>query len=322
MSHEALLLGVPPVVMAFPGVTDRSRALVTLPVHNEAPRLLNALEELDAAFRQSGLDYKLAVAEDGSTDGTKDLLKGLSDSWPGILVRSEARPLGRGLALRQLWSSVRADVYCFTDTDLAAGPAAAVEAVRRVMDGFPIVIGSRYTFGATTTRPPMRSLVSRGYNRLLRFGFRERIRDHQCGLKAFSASSLVNLLPYSREDCWYWDTEFVVLALRVGIPVLELPVTWVEKKTRRTPILRLLSDLYLHSTGIVRLKSRLAAQEPLRLDSGCVELLPGTPSMGKATPTPASTEASGRVAGSLAGVGLISDGSLQSAELVHPLEET
>jgi glycosyltransferase involved in cell wall biosynthesis len=252
------------LVRAMGTPSGHERVLVTIPVHNEADRLYDAIEALDKAFRGSTLNYRLSVAEDGSTDGTKDLLRRLPERWPGILVQEEASPLGRGRALRELWSRAAADVYCFTDADLAAGPEAVVHAAQKVVEGTPVVIGSRYTEGACTTRPPFRSFVSRGYNLLLRFSFGEGIRDHQCGVKAFSSDAIRLLLPLTQEDSWFWDTEIVVLALVAGLSILEFPVRWVERKTARTGMTRLLSDLVLHGTGVMRLKSRVRVGLPGR----------------------------------------------------------
>jgi glycosyltransferase involved in cell wall biosynthesis len=235
----------------------RPEVLVTLPVRDEAPRLVDTLRALSAALDAAGFRYRLSVAEDGSTDGTKELLARLPTEFPGILIQQHERSLGRGKALRLLWAQVDADIYCFTDTDLATGPNAVVDAIRHVLDGEEIVVGSRYAPGAEVHRPPLRELVSKVYNALLRLTFRERIRDHQCGLKVFSAESIRRLLPASREDSWFWDTEILVLALQANVPVLEMPVYWVERKTRRTRLGRLFSDIYLHGTGLVRLRSRI-----------------------------------------------------------------
>jgi hypothetical protein len=242
--------------------TASPRVLVTIPVRNEMVRLEATVEALDKAFRATPFNYQLSVAEDGSTDGTKEMLRGFPTRWPNLLIQEEADSLGRGRALRQLWSHTSADVYCFTDADLAAGAPVLVRAVEKVVAGEPVVVGSRYLPGASTTRPLVRSLVSRGYNRLLRFAFDEEIRDHQCGLKAFSAAAIQELLPRTLEDSWFWDTEILILALERGIPVLELPVTWVERKSSRTQYQRLLSDFVLHGTGILRLKSRVRSLRP------------------------------------------------------------
>ncbi|EQD77366.1 glycosyl transferase, group 2 family protein, partial [mine drainage metagenome] len=62
--------------------------------------------------------------------------------------------------------------------------------VRRVIAGAPVVTGSRYVPGAVVHRPRVRRLVSLGYNRIARWLFSENVRDHQCGLKAFSRTAV------------------------------------------------------------------------------------------------------------------------------------
>ena len=242
-----------------PSVGPRKRILITVPARNEVTRLGSTLEAIDAAFRRAGLDFCLAVAEDGSTDGTKELLRRLPERWPSIRIQEDGASLGRGRALRQLWATTEADVYCFTDADLAAGADALVTAVQGVLSGLPIVVGSRYADGARTLRPPVRSIVSRAYNWILRVAFREGIRDHQCGLKAFSSEVIHDMLSQTEEDSWFWDTEILVLALYSGYPVAELPVPWIERKFTRTHYRRLLSDVLLHGGGVIRLKARVTA---------------------------------------------------------------
>jgi glycosyltransferase involved in cell wall biosynthesis len=245
----------------YPG--ERLGVLVTIPVRNEVTRLVETLGLLDEAFRRAGMDYRLSVAEDGSTDGTKELLARLPDQFPGLIVQAEPKPMGRGRALRQLWSRIDADVYCFTDTDLAAGPESLVTTVKAVQLGHPIAVGSRYAPGAEFHRPPLRAIVSRGYNHFLRLTFHEAIRDHQCGLKAFSYDAIRCLLPLTEEDSWFWDSEILIVALRNRVPVLEIPVDWTEKKVTRTHWQRLASDIMLHGVGILRLKARIDVVEPL-----------------------------------------------------------
>lgn len=241
------------------------RVLLTLPVYNERTRLESSIERLGEAIRESGLNCRIAIAEDGSTDGTKLVLDRLRAQRPDLIIQSEAVRRGRGYALRRLWPQVPADIYCFTDVDLASGPGALMEAVRLVAGGEKLVTGSRYCPGARVNRPPLRSLVSMAYNRLMNVIFDERVRDHQCGLKAFDRSVIDEVLPITHEDSWFWDTEILVVAEKLGFPVREIPVVWREGKTRRTSIRRLVSDLFLHGAGSLRLKGEISQRVSARL---------------------------------------------------------
>jgi hypothetical protein len=104
--------------------------------------------------------------------------------------------------------------------------------------------------------------VSKAYNWFLREAFSDGVQDHQCGLKMFSKRAIQQILPQSRENSWFWDTEVIVLAKKLGLKVVEVPVDWVEEKYTHTPFKRLLSDVWVHGTGIIRLKGNIGRIKP------------------------------------------------------------
>jgi hypothetical protein len=163
---------------------------------------------------------------------------------------------------------VDADLYVFMDTDLAADLSTLPVLIEKVQGGYDVVTGSRYCEGARVSRPPLRMLTSLVYNWLVNQTFRDNIRDHQCGFKAFSRRAVRGLLPKTRETTWFWDTEVLVLALRLGYMVAEVPVTWTETKLRRTPIWRSVSDIVLHGRGLLRLKERVRVEFGTRKTPG------------------------------------------------------
>lgn len=236
---------------------SRPRILVTVPVHNEEGVLLESVRRLDARLRSAGLDYQIAIAEDGSDDGTGSEIARLEQEIPDLVVQRMPRRMGRGAALRALWPSIDADIYAFLDADLPVEPEALGDLVRAIQEGADVVTGSRYCPGATVHRPPVRSLVSLVYNGLVRFLFHEPLRDHQCGLKAFRRDAVQVLLRASHEDSWAWDTEVLVLAHHLRFQVVEVPVDWTEHRYRRTPVRRLWSDIRLHGTFLIRLRSEI-----------------------------------------------------------------
>ena len=233
------------------------RILLTIPAHNEEGILYESVHRIVAGLRGSGLDYRLAIAEDGSTDGTGLEIARLQTELPDLIVQHIPSRVGRGLALRTLWSAVDAEVYAFVDADLPADPSAILDVLHAIDDGADVATGSRYCYGAEVHRPPLRSLTSLAYNRLVRLLFTEPIRDHQCGLKAFRREAIRVLLPISREDSWAWDTEILLLALRMRFQVAEVPIAWTERRFQRTYFGRLGSDIRLHGTSLLRLRSEL-----------------------------------------------------------------
>ena len=235
----------------------RRRVFVTVPVRNEGPRLLRTIERLEYVLESSGYDWVLGVAVDGSTDHSASLLRGLAPRYPYLIIQTSPSPLGRGLALRRLWSTVTADTYAFTDADLAAGPEAVVAALREIDGGADVAVGSRSLPGSIVRRPPLRNFASHSYNWIIRRTFNDGIADHQCGLKAFSRLAVARLLPQTNEDSWFWDTEVLVRAVWNGFRVVEFPVEWTETKYPTTSLSRLMSDALLHGSGLLRLKGGL-----------------------------------------------------------------
>lgn len=231
--------------------------LVTLPTHNEAPRLARSVELLKAAFSETGWDYRILIAEDGSTDLTHEVLRAIQQSIPEVMVKSYPTKLGRGLALRRAWHETRSAVYVYTDVDLPAGAQGVVEVARHVIEGADVAIGSRYLDGATVVRPPLVMFASKWYNRLVRGLFSDGVFDHQCGIKAFSHRGLEFAGFQAQSDSWFWDTEAIVIARHVRLKVEEVPLTWRETRYQRTSTRRLFREVPYFIGEIVRLSGRL-----------------------------------------------------------------
>lgn len=239
----------------------RHELLITLPVFNEGDRLEQSVERLLSALTRSRVGFALVLVEDGSSDGSADLARKLSEKYPSTYFFHHEARLGRGEAIRRCWKRLDADIYMFMDTDLSADLMALPQLLQRIQDGGDIATGSRYCPGARVSRPPLRYLTSRLYNALVRMMFHDGIQDHQCGFKAFSARAVRELLPQTEDHTWFWDTEVLVLARLLGYNVAEIPVVWTEMKAKRTPIGRLLNDIFIHGTGLLRLWDRISTLE-------------------------------------------------------------
>jgi hypothetical protein len=114
--------------------------------------------------------------------------------------------------------------------------------------------GSRLLKGSCTTRCFEREVISRVYNLLVKFMFRTRFSDAQCGFKAITRRAANELLPLVEDDGWFFDTELLVLAEKLGYRIFDLPVRWVEDPDSRVKICRTaLQDI----RGLLRLRRKL-----------------------------------------------------------------
>jgi len=236
---------------------QRTRVVVTLPVYKDTKFLSSTSVMLEGATRAIEENFTLLIAEDGSNSTAT--VEELKWKYPNVVHIQHDERLGRGKALREAWKMIQGDVYLYVDVDLATD-LAKFEAYRNLIqlqNQFDLVTGSRYVPGSTTNRPRLRRDASIAYNWLVRFLFHTGVHDHQCGFKSFSKRLVDRLAVEARSDSWFWDTEVIVITKRLGLGLKEIPIAWNEKKGQRTPLKRLLRDVWLHGTGLLNLFYRV-----------------------------------------------------------------
>jgi glycosyltransferase involved in cell wall biosynthesis len=210
---------------------------VVVPVFNEELALAPSIRRLHHFLSSEfPFDWRIVIADNASTDGTRLIADRLARDLPGVTVRRLDQK-GRGRAVRAAWSASRADVVCYMDVDLSTDLRGLLPLVAPLVSGHSdIAIGSRLARGARIVRGPKRELISRGYNLLLRTVLRARFTDAQCGFKAARRETLAGLLPQVEDDGWFFDTELLVLAQRQGLRIHEVPVDWVDDPDSRVAI--------------------------------------------------------------------------------------
>lgn len=204
-----------------------------------------------------GLAFRVAVVENGSSDATPAIADRLAAASGGEVAAIHVAEKGRGRALRRAFSASQAALVGYMDADLSTHLAALPEATRRLREGAQLVIGSRLLPGSHTRRQLRREVLSRVYNRLARGVFGTRLRDHQCGFKFLTREAAARLVPLTRDDLWFFDTELLVLADRMGLRIDEIPVDWIEDLGSTVRVLRTIRD---DLVGMYRLRRRLGGE--------------------------------------------------------------
>lgn len=230
------------------------RVSVVVPVLNEAPGLHENMLRLHRFLAsQDQWQWEIVIADNGSTDHTLDIARRLASENSGIRAVHFGEP-GRGRALREAWSSTEADILSYMDADLSTDLEAFPRLIAAVADGaYDLATGSRLLRPELTTRCLRREVTSRCYNLLLRLVLRTRLSDAQCGFKALTRSAARRLLPMVEDAGWFFDTELLVLAERLGYRISELPVKWVERRESRVKVL----PTALHNLkGLLRLRKQ------------------------------------------------------------------
>ena len=222
------------------------KVTVVLPAYNEAKRLERAVEEVKRWMEREGYDYEIIIAEDGSTDGTDRIASKLAREDSRVIHMHSDERIGRGRAIANAFKASSGDVLVYMDVDLSTDMRHLREIIDAVaVEGYDIAIGSRLLKDSVTERPLKRDVASKVYNFLVRVMLGSKLRDHQCGFKAFKRESVLRILDEVRDRHWFWDTELLIIAQRKGYRIKEIPVRWRQGEDSKVKVAR--DGIYMFS---------------------------------------------------------------------------
>jgi len=230
-----------------------------VPVYNEANIVSKNLDVLDRFLARKGCE--LIVCDDCSKDGTYNHLMSFAklarvrSSNPSVLLmRSDSR-IGKGGTIKSAVKEARGEIVVIMDVDLPVDLKFIPEVVRQARVCGGIVIGQRST-ADRLTQGPLRVMLSLGYNSLARLLFRTGVKDHQCGFKAMKAGIARKLADSAKNDGYVFDTELIVQARKLNIPVQQVHVKWVDGRPRK-------SNLRWIRAGLVMMKDLINVRRNL-----------------------------------------------------------
>lgn len=179
---------------------QRSQVLVVLPAYNEEANIAKLLNRTSQALDDEGISYVVVVVDDGSQDGTAEILLSYQDRIPLIVERHEKNK-GLGATIRDgLAIAARHagpdDVVVTMDADDTHTPGLIFRMVRLIREGHDVVIASRFRPGARIFGLTWgRRFVSFAASWLLRIIFpTPGVRDFTCGYRAYRGSTLHSAL--------------------------------------------------------------------------------------------------------------------------------
>lgn len=208
---------------------------VIVPAYNEQQRLGPTLLRLQTYLK--GRKVEVLVVDDGSTDGTANLVATMAKRWNALRLVSQKGNQGKGAAVKLGVAEARGKVILFTDSDLSTPIEELPRLETALRTGQAIAIGSRALDRARTSvrQPFYREAGGRFFNKLVQVLTVPGIEDTQCGFKLFEASAAKRLFAQQQVTRFGFDVEVLYLARKAGYRIAELPVRWVnspESKVR------------------------------------------------------------------------------------------
>ena len=234
---------------------------IVLPAYNEAERLGPALDELYGYLRRRGEQARegapgsaqlpdridVLVVDDGSTDGTGDLVRARPETTGDGSLLPRLRLLsvehgGKGSAVRAGMLAADADLLVFADADMATPPDELGRLVE-VLGSADVALGSRIQPDGSDMRasqPLYRRLLGRVFHALASAWVVGAVRDTQCGFKGFTREAAADLFGRQQVTSIVFDVEVIYLARRRGYRLAIVPIHWADRRgSRMRPGVRL-----------------------------------------------------------------------------------
>lgn len=203
---------------------------IVIPVYNEEKELAENIRTLSSYFLEhvKNIDWHITIVDNASTDKTFDIATSLAHETFNITTLHLDRK-GRGRAVKYAWQHCTTDLVAYMDVDLSTDLSHFPSLLRALTQGYDIAIGSRNAAGARVYgRTIIRTITSKAYIFLITLLFQVHFSDAQCGFKATTRRVVDTLIPQIQDNEWFFDTEFLILAEKLGLRIYNEPVTWID----------------------------------------------------------------------------------------------
>ena len=208
------------------------KKLVIIPTYNE---IENAENIIRAVFALEG-EYDILIIDDGSPDGTADVVRKLIGEFPGrlhLIGRSGKQGLGTAYITGFKWALERGYDYIFEmDADFSHAPSDLPRLHAACLDGADLAVGSRYKDGVSVVNWPIgRILMSYFASAYVRRMLRIKIYDSTAGFVCYSRKVLAAIDFDKVEMKGYgFQIEMKYTAYRLGFKIKEVPIVFINRQ--------------------------------------------------------------------------------------------
>lgn len=200
---------------------SKFKLTVVIPVYNEQRSLLAIVDKVRAV----AIDKEIILVDDFSTDGTRDLLKRLSQQ--GLIVLYHEKNMGKGAALRTGFRHATGDYVIVQDADLEYDPNDYPSLLQPILEGqADVVYGSRFS-GNRSNMMSLHSFGNKFLTWLTNLLYRTSITDMETCYKLFPRSTIQSIpIECNRFN---FEPEITAKILKRGLRIVEVPISYAGR---------------------------------------------------------------------------------------------
>jgi glycosyltransferase involved in cell wall biosynthesis len=190
---------------------------VVMPVFNE----IDTIQAILQRVQQTGIPKEIITVDDGSTDGTRELLKNLNDGQVRVILHE--KNMGKGAAVRTGIQNATGEVIIIQDADLEYDPRDYPELLRPIEEGITkVVYGSRFLGGARRSLYFWNMVANKLLTFMTNILYNNILSDMETGYKVFIREAVKDIpLKAKRFD---FEPEFTAKILKRRIHIYEVPI--------------------------------------------------------------------------------------------------
>ena len=213
---------------------------ILMPCLNEAETLAACIAEAQTWLETAGVSGEVLIADNGSTDGSRDIARAAGARVVEVPVRGYGAALAAGIA------AARGRYVIMGDADMSYDFGALDPFLERLRAGDQLVMGNRFAGGIAPGAMPWhhRYIGNPVLSYVGRLFFKTPIRDFHCGLRGFEREAIAGLS--LRTTGMEFASEMVVKASLVNLKISEVPTRLRPDGRSRAPHLRSFRDGWRH----------------------------------------------------------------------------
>ncbi len=199
---------------------------VIVPVFNERNTVVEIVRRMRLVELQDGLDLEIVIVDDGSTDGTREVLRQLGDST--VRIVTQATNQGKGAAVREGFAHVTGDLVLVQDADLEYDPEDWPKLIAPVLRGKALVVyGSRFT-GERRNMLFLHWIGNRFLSLATNMLYNTTLSDMETCYKLIDRRVIERLT--LRSNRFEIEPEVTAKILKMGVRIYEVPISYTGRE--------------------------------------------------------------------------------------------